>query len=137
MAQAWYRDGLTFECQRCRGCCRGEPGFVWVAAGELSAMAAALGQSEKEFEATYCRSIGERISLCERSDGDCVLLGPAGCLVYEDRPVQCRTFPFWPENLRSAQHWERLTGDCPGVNKGQLHSQEDIQGKLELEKGRG
>ena len=28
--QAWYSEGLRFECTQCGACCSGEPGYVWV-----------------------------------------------------------------------------------------------------------
>jgi len=40
------------------------------------------------------------------------------CLVYEARPAQCRTWPFWPENM-NARAWDReVVAFCPGVGKG-------------------
>jgi len=137
MSTPWYRDGLAFECQRCRGCCRGEPGFVWVSAREISALAAELGMGEDDLRGKYCREIGGRTSLRERPDGDCVLLGPEGCLAYESRPTQCRTFPFWPENLRRPSDWERTGIDCPGLDRGRVHSLAEIREALRREKGGG
>ena len=66
---------------------------------------------------------------------DCVLLKrskeagePAtGCLVRSSRPSQCRTWPFWPENIRSPRDWARAGRRCPGIDKGPLHSLEEIQ----------
>jgi Fe-S-cluster containining protein len=133
----WYRDGLDFECQRCRSCCRGEPGFVWVTAWEVAALAAALGATDSDFRRTCCREVAGRISLRERPDGDCVLLGPEGCLAYEARPVQCRTFPFWPEHLGRPADWSRLGRECPGVNQGRRHSLREIRGALRRQKGEG
>ncbi len=135
MSSTWYRDGLAFECRRCRGCCRGEPGFVWAAAKEVAGIATELGMSEADFRERYCREVGGRTSLRERPDGDCVLLGPEGCLIYESRPVQCRTFPFWPENLRRRSDWERVGEDCPGLNCGPVHSLDEIRDALKREKG--
>ena len=39
----------------------------------------------------------------------CVFLSSDGkqCSVYESRPVQCRTFPYWPALLSKARNWER------------------------------
>jgi Fe-S-cluster containining protein len=137
VSRPWYRDGLAFECQRCRACCRGEPGYVWVSDVEIARLASALGQTPGDFIGNYCRKVGGRWSLCERPDGDCVLLGPRGCLAYEARPTQCRTFPFWPEHLRAAGDWERLAAECPGVNRGRVHSPKEIRAALAREKGGG
>jgi Fe-S-cluster containining protein len=132
----WYREGLAFQCQRCRGCCRGAPGYVWVSPREVAELASALGRGAEEFADEYCRKVGGRFSLRERPDGDCVLLGPEGCLVYEQRPTQCRTFPFWPENLRRPADWQRLAGECPGIDRGEVRSLSEIRSALEAD-GRG
>ena len=133
MPAPWYKDGLAFECRRCRACCRGEPGYVWVSAREISALAAELGQSPADFRRRYCRRSGGRTSLRERPDGDCVLLGADGCLAYAARPVQCRTFPFWPEHLGSPGDWKRLAAECPGVDRGPVRGLAEIRAAL----GRG
>jgi Fe-S-cluster containining protein len=108
---------------------------VWISEDELQALASELGMAPSDFRSGSCRSVGSRTSLRERADGDCVLLGPEGCLVYAARPVQCRTFPFWPENLCRPADWERLARDCPGLNRGRRYSLKEIRESLALEKG--
>ena len=133
MKAPWYNQGLSFECQRCRGCCGGAPGFVWVSSKEIERISAALGYDVEDFRARYCRHVAGRISLCERPNGDCVLLGPEGCLVYESRPLQCRTFPFWPEHLATPDDWRQLSRECPGVDCGRKHSLQEIRRELNRE----
>ncbi|HOX06721.1 MAG TPA: YkgJ family cysteine cluster protein [Planctomycetota bacterium] len=123
----WYAAGLAFECQRCRKCCGGEPGYVWIDETELGRLAAEMGLNPQHFRSAYCRKVFGRISLRERADGDCVLLGPEGCTVYASRPLQCRTFPFWPEHVESPEAWERLAQSCPGVNRGRVHPAGEIE----------
>ena len=140
--RAWYADGLRFECTQCGNCCTGPPGAVWFDADEGKAMATALGVSEDEFSRRYARRMrGGRWSLIEtRTDFgyDCVFLdrttapGRALCRVYKTRPSQCRTWPFWEENLESETDWEnakRLT-PCPGIDQGQLIPVEEIVRRL-------
>ena len=38
------------------------------------------------------------------------------CAVYPVRPLQCRTWPFWPENLSSEQAWNHSAKRCHGMN---------------------
>lgn len=126
----WYRDGLRFACTQCGNCCSGPPGAVWFTVEEGRAMASALGLDEAAFLDRYARRIGGRRSLVERREGDrydCVFLvregGRAGCSIYAARPRQCRTWPFWRENLESEEAWaaaKRRT-PCPGMDSGQLH----------------
>ena len=125
----WYSDGLRFECSQCGDCCTGAEGYVWVNQAEIDAMSARLQISSDVFEKQFVRRIGVRRSLTERPGGDCVLLDAEtrGCTVYEDRPRQCRTWPFWNSNLKSAASWDEAAESCPGCNKGDLVPLEKIQ----------
>jgi Fe-S-cluster containining protein len=125
MSERWYREGLRFSCTRCGDCCTGRPGYVWVTQAELEELAAFLELSLDELLARYVRKVGSRLSLIERANGDCVFFDK-GCTVYPARPVQCRTFPFWPENLKSGRAWDEVGSECPGVGKGRLYSAEEI-----------
>ncbi len=123
----WYAGGLRFTCARCGRCCGGAPGYVWVEQAEIAPMAAHLAMETREFRKRFCRNVWWRVSLRERPNGDCVMLTPGGCSVYEARPAQCRTFPFWADNVRSAEAWEALKRRCPGAGQGRLYSAEQIE----------
>lgn len=129
MAAPWYEDGLRFECTQCGKCCSGSPGFVWVATEEVIAMARALDMEEEQFRDRFVRREGDRYSLVEYPDGDCILLDPTSrqCLVYAARPVQCRTWPFWTSNVESPQAWRETRRECPGAGQGKLYSLADIE----------
>lgn len=120
-AQPWFKDGLHFECTRCGRCCGGAPGFVWVTDPEIEALARRLGLGEAEFRRRYTRHVqGYGISLTETEDYDCVFFDRDNerCSVYEERPRQCRTYPFWGKVLASPTTWEMEAEECPGVNHG-------------------
>ena len=127
--QPWYQDGLRFSCTACGDCCTGAPGFVWVNQAEINAMAAALGMTTDEFEKQCVRRIGVRRSLKEHANYDCYLLDPETrkCRVYEQRPRQCRTWPFWKSNLKSPDAWQETCEACPGAGRGKLYSLETIE----------
>ena len=40
------------------------------------------------------------------------------CGVYLARPMQCRTWPFWAENLESPEAWAATAAICPGIGSG-------------------
>ena len=123
----WYREGLSFSCTRCGACCTGAPGYVWVSAREIEQLARFRGETPEEFSARYVRQVGGSFSLIERPGGDCIFWDKAaGCTVYPARPVQCRTWPFWPENVETPEDWEQITRICPGSGKGRLYSAEEI-----------
>ena len=87
-----------------------------------------------DFVKTYCRwvpaGIGmERLSLKEKSNFDCIFWKD-GCSAYAARPLQCRTFPFWPSILDSAAAWELAKSGCPGMGQGPLMGREEIEARL-------
>jgi Fe-S-cluster containining protein len=125
----WYADGLRFTCTGCGDCCTGAAGYVWVNQQEIDALAARLGMPVAAFEKQYVRHVGVRRSLKERKNYDCVFLDgeTRRCTVYEDRPRQCRTWPFWDSNLRSPETWQATCEVCPGSGQGKLYSIELIE----------
>ena len=111
----WYRDGLAFACTQCGDCCTGAPGYVWVDADEIARIADYRGEAVEQFSKRFVRRVGNRYSLVERPGGDCIFWsGEVGCMVYPARPVQCRTWPFWPENIADRESWDRTCRACPG-----------------------
>jgi Fe-S-cluster containining protein len=123
----WYRDGLAFECTRCGACCTGAPGYVWVSPEEIESLARHRGETVEQFSARFVRQVGRRFSLVERPGGDCIFWDKkAGCTVYPARPVQCRTWPFWPENVESPKDWEHTKQICPGSGRGRLYTVDEI-----------
>lgn len=123
----WYeKDGLKFSCKGCGDCCRGPGGYVWVKEAEIIALAEAVRMTVEAFGKRYLRRSGLRLALIDGPDGNCVFLENGRCKVYDSRPVQCRTFPWWPEYLKSAEEWEQLKDDCPGVGSGKVHSHDKI-----------
>lgn len=127
--EPWYRDGLRFQCTQCGNCCTGAPGFVWVDAQELQALAATMDMELELFRERYTRRIGARTSLVEFPNGDCVFFDnqTRRCSVYNARPSQCRTWPFWDSNLRTPKDWAHTCAVCPGSGQGKLYSLEQIE----------
>jgi len=125
----WYSGGLRFTCTQCGDCCTGAPGFVWVTSAEIEALAALVGMDVEAFEDQYVRKVGARKSLKEFPSGDCVFFNTEkrNCSVYEARPRQCRTWPFWDSNLKTAEDWKHTCGVCPGSGKGKLYTLEEIE----------
>ncbi len=129
----WYAAGLHFECRGCGGCCSGPgEGYIWVAKTEVEMIAKHLGLTPKELCRKYMRHVGVRMSIIEEPvSKDCIFLqmidGVKQCAIYPVRPGQCRTWPFWPENLQDPNAWNRAAMRCPGINRGRLYRFEEIE----------
>ena len=130
----FYEQGLKFSCQGCRTCCGVDPGFVFLSENDIMKMADCLSLDREKFIDTYCRYVDmgnmKMISLKEKKNYDCIFLNEKGCAVYQYRPVQCATYPFWSHILESPHSWKEEGNFCPGINKGELHSKEEIENAL-------
>lgn len=129
----WYAHGLRFKCAGCGHCCGGFPGYVWVWQADMERIAAHLGLGLDDFTRKYVRQVGKGYSLTEKRDYDCVFLervgGQTQCRIYEVRPTQCRTWPFWNLNLKSPEAWSAAAESCPGMCDGEAewHLLEEIE----------
>jgi len=132
--KTWYDKGLRFQCTGCGGCCTGAPGYVWINKAEIAAMAASLDLEVEAFQRKYVRLVGIRKSLIEFAGGDCVFFNNVSrqCQIYEVRPRQCRTWPFWTSNLKSPEAWDDMCDGCPGGNRGPLVPLEEIQARMRV-----
>jgi Fe-S-cluster containining protein len=133
--EPWYKEGLPFKCTECGACCSGAPGYIWVSEDEIAAMAEHKKMTIQAFSMRYLRRVDNRFALVELKRGpqtyDCVFLKDKKCQVYEARPLQCRTFPWWPENLSSPAAWERTATECEGINlKAPVTPLDEIQKNL-------
>lgn len=128
--------GLRFGCTMCGNCCSGPPGFVLFTEGEGRAIADRLGITYARFLEDYTEDTPRGRSIIERPGPrglDCVFLdretfpGKAVCGIYEHRPSQCRTWPFWARLLRSRDDWVRAKATCPGLDQGRLNTPVEIR----------
>lgn len=133
-SRIWYKNGLQFNCTECGKCCQGFPGYVWLSKEETEAIASYLNLDIQDFIQQYTTKESKGISLKELENDNykCIFLKGNHCSIYPHRPKQCRTFPWWPQNLQSRENWEKLHSYCEGINspEGQLFSCENIQDHL-------
>jgi len=135
-AAPWYAEGLRFEClPDCGACCTNHDdyAYVYLEPGESERIARQLDLDLDTFSDRYTGREEDWVIL--RMDRpDCPFLSGARCSIYAVRPVQCRTFPFWAENLRNRARWRRLRRFCPGIDRGESHSLRVIQDHLAARK---
>lgn len=117
----WYHGGLKFKCTECGKCCTGSPGYVWVTEEEMNSIAKLLNIPFDAFKKKYVRQSGNRYALVERksinNEYDCIFLKDKKCTVYQARPRQCRTFPWWQQNLNSEESWRLAAEYCEGISE--------------------
>lgn len=107
-------------CAACAGaCCVGESGYIWLSFAEAKELSLAFNMSVDEFVGQFCFRVNGRLSLKEKpykSGFACIFFDELGlkCGVYELRPSQCRSFPFWGH---FKQNFKELKAECPGVCK--------------------
>ena len=127
----FYSRGLRFDCVRCSRCCRFTPGYVFLSEKDLSRIAVITKLSVEQVKDRYCRvvdlGITKRLSLIEKSNLDCIFWEDGVCTIYQARPLQCESYPFWQRNLESVKAWESTARYCPGIGHGRLHSRREIE----------
>ena len=96
-------------------------------------MAKVMGMSTLAFTKKYCRKTDGFFHLLDGDDGRCLFLDGKRCGIYEGRPTQCRTWPFWPEVMNAKVWKDEVAAFCPGVGKGRLWNKEEIQVQLKIQ----
>lgn len=128
VTERFYEKGIRFECRGDGKCCvtRGAYGYVYLSFNDRRRMAAHFGISLEAFTARYAKKEDGLYHLRYR-ERDCPFLEKNHCTVYDARPWQCRTWPFWPENMH-AEVWEKeIASYCPGIGRGRLYTAEEIE----------
>jgi len=106
-------------CDTCAGnCCIGEPGYIWINKQEIDFLAKHLNLSAEEVRTKYLNKKSYKYSIKEvklaENNYACVFfdLEKRQCSIYEARPTQCRTFPFWEYFKENTQE---VYKECPAI----------------------
>ncbi len=105
-------------CSTCQGrCCTGESGYIYVTKSEIERISELLELEVVDFVNNYLFKKGYKYSIKENKFGDsheCIFYNrdTNGCNIYEARPLQCKTFPFWDYYKKRVNE---LKLECPGV----------------------
>lgn len=126
MSKPWWVQGIRFACQGSAKCCvsRGDYGYVYLTLEDRRRLAAVLGIPTRQFTRQYCTKT-EGFFHLDNGEAECRFLEDGRCSVYESRPTQCRTWPFWPENMK-AKAWTAIAEYCPGIGQGDTVPAETI-----------
>jgi hypothetical protein len=122
------RFNFRFQCQPgCTACCE-QPGDVYLTAEDRDRIAADLDLTPVQFEQRYCETVDGDLRLSTPDAPACHFLVAGGCSIHHVKPLQCRTFPFWPEHVRVKSAWKGLSRYCPGVGVGEILPIDQIRG---------
>lgn len=106
------------KCATCKGnCCIGESGYIWISPDESLKIANFLGLEFSQFVDEYLIKVGFKFSIKEKPFKDgfaCMFFDEEKlqCKIYDLRPNQCKTFPFW-EYFKT--HIKEAERECPGI----------------------
>ena len=117
------KDGFKYAfnpaaCATCEGrCCTGESGYIWITPKEMQDVADLLDMEFEEFTKRFVKKVGYKYSLIEKqreNSYECVFFDSQKkqCSIYEARPKQCRTFPFWDSFKEDI---DEVVKECPGI----------------------
>ena len=123
MSNIIKKDGFnfafnSFACANCLGrCCTGESGYIYVTKSEALAICEVLSIDIKQLVSKYLFKKGYKYSIKENKVDDsheCVFYDREinGCKIYNARPTQCKTFPFWDYYKTRINE---LKDECPGI----------------------
>ena len=110
--EPWYMEEseLPFECTGCGKCCRTK-GDVYMDPEETLAASKLLNLSVREFTDQYAKmedvESGWTLLRSKSEEGSCIFLNEENnqCQIYEARPLQCSTYPFWPRIMSNKNSW--------------------------------
>lgn len=124
MNNIFKKEGFDYSfdasgCDSCGGrCCIGESGYIWINKAEIENLAKHLNTTIEEVGQKFLMKIGYKYSIKEiqlqQDNYACVFfdLDKKQCSIYEARPTQCRTFPFWDY---FKENKEEVFKECPAV----------------------
>ncbi len=113
-------NDFDFACQRCSKCCRHTPGTVYLTENDVELLITHLNIPFERFKQECCNVLIQNgkdlLVLKEKRNYDCIFWSD-GCIVYDSRPAQCRSFPFWPEIVEMPDVRKEEMKRCPGIGK--------------------
>ena len=118
------QDGFTYGfdaavCSQCEGnCCIGESGYIWINPEEIKKLSVLLNITVEELKLKYLNKVNYKFSIKEKKlskdNFACAFfdLNLKQCSIYEARPSQCRTFPFWDYFKNNEKE---VYEECPAI----------------------
>lgn len=113
---------FDFHCTACGQCCSGG-GVVYFTKEDLKNIQESLKTAPEQpsWASAFLKGgvfrEGKHGYLEHDSSEDCIFLEEGRCSIYRLRPLQCRTYPFWPSVFESKSSFKENKKGCPGMMK--------------------
>ena len=135
MRRKFYKNGIRFKCQGTGRCCKSEKvdGYVYLTLEDRRKVANHLGLSTQKFTKRYVTKTNNKFHF-KQINPHCPFLEQNHCSIYDARPIQCRTWPFWPENMKKHTWEKEVKKVCSGIGKGKLYTMYEINEILKTQK---
>jgi Fe-S-cluster containining protein len=133
MSMDFQNQPLRFECTRCGACCCGdEDHYIAIRERDIERISKHLGISVTWLKRRYIEHLTRQYYTVRiGDDGRCEFLDKQGhCRIYPVRPVQCQTYPYWPEIVNDPEQWRAEARHCEGINRGNVVPLETITAAL-------
>jgi Fe-S-cluster containining protein len=128
------RQGIAFRCRQCGECCSW-PGSVFFTQEEIERAASVCEQSVPEFIDRYRLRYLEWGEWELASARGCPLLDKdKRCRIYQARPLQCASWPFWRSQVKDAAARRELMRECPGCRTGPWYDNHQIEKRVTEDK---
>ena len=129
--QWWKHETIRFECQPdCFKCCS-KPGVVYMDTKDIRKAAEHLKLTVSRFKGEFFKLEAGLWLIEVEEERPCPFLVEEGCAIHPAKPTQCRSYPFWRENMETRNYWLLTSVFCPGINKGPEISNSSIGEYLE------
>lgn len=122
-------EPLRFECTKCGKCCS-RPGEIFMTPSDVYRIANHLKMEPDVFRKTLCARSGHEWIMKVTRRKACPFFVDDKCTIHSVKPIQCRTYPFWPEVVGTRAAWEAEVEDCEGIGRGREWTPDEIEALL-------
>ena len=123
-----YPENIRFECQRCAKCCGDTPERernILMLEMEVEQISEITNLKPEDFS-TPSPDIEPYRYAMKKKGGKCVFLDGTDCQIYPHRPLLCRFYPFWLEQLGAESFEFKVSKECSGVGLGKGIEEENF-----------
>ena len=131
-----YPDNVHFVCSKCGVCCgdtKEKLRHILLLQSEAERISGFVGQQIPEFaekvegRAPYVFEMKKT-----REEGQCLFLEGDKCMIYSQRPIICRFYPFELRHVTVKGFEFHCARECPGIGKGRLLREEHFRKLFQL-----